>query len=265
MKIVNYNNLPKPHEVMEEVNSKGYLVCHDVIDNDVYVELQEYWINQFQKKREKYQNYKRSFLLSLGDENFWAKTNEKNHDFRIKRSEFLWNDMHHLTRAILSELHQFKNLCQNKNSYEGLLYNEQNNVCYLSLNHYPPGEGCLSEHVDSPKGSVFWLIFNLTIKGKHYEKGGLYLIDKDGKKIDIDKMYRERSVVFFDGGLAHGVDKIVSSTDLGKISFFPFDYKFIKPNDIPNFVKKFLKFNNKLSNFFGLRKELNTGLKRVDE
>ena len=42
MKIVNYNNLPKPKEVMNEVNSKGYLVCNDVIDSDVYFELQKY-------------------------------------------------------------------------------------------------------------------------------------------------------------------------------------------------------------------------------
>lgn len=264
MKIVNYNNLPKPHEVMNEVKSRGYLICDDVINNDAYVELQDYWIDQFQKKEVK-KNYKRSFLLTLGDKNFWAKTNEIDHDFRVKRSEFLWNDMHKLTRTILNELHTFKNLCQNKDPYDGLIYNEKNNVCFLSLNHYPPGEGCLSEHVDSPKGSVFWLIFNLTIKGKHYQKGGLYLIDKNGKKIDIDDKYKERSVIFFDGGLRHGVDKIISSTNIGKISFFPFDYKFIKPNEIPNFLKTILKINNKIGNFVGLKKELNTGLKRIDE
>ena len=126
------------------------------------------------------------------------------------------------------------------------------------------GEGC-HEHVDSPKGSIFWLIFNLTIKGKHYEKGGLYIIDKNGQKIDIDEIYKERSVIFFDGGLRHGVEKIQSSTKIGKISFFPFDYKFIKPNEMPPFVKTILKINNKLHNIFGFKKESNTGLRRIDE
>lgn len=264
MKILNYKNLPKPEEIMLQVKSNGYLICHNVIDKTVFTELQNYWIKQFSKK-EIYRNYRRSFLLNLGDENFWAQTKRKNYDFRIKRSEFLWNDMHELTRSVLCELHQVKNLCQNRKSDEGLYYSEKNNVCYLSLNHYPPGEGCLSEHVDSPKGSVFWLIFNLTIKGKHYDKGGLYIIDKNKKKIDIDEIYREGSVVFFDGGLRHGVDKIQSSTNIGKISFFPFDYKFSKSKDIPYYIKTIIKINNKISNLIGIKEDDNSGLKKIHE
>ena len=264
MQIINHKNLPKPHEIMNEVNSKGYLICHDVINKDVFTKLQDYWIKKF-KRKEKYKNYQRSFLLNLGDANFWAQTNKKNHDYRIKRSEFLWNEMHDLTRSVLCELHRLKNLCLNNHQDDGLVYNEKNNVCYLSINHYPPGEGCLSEHVDSPKGSIFWLIFNLTIKGKHYQEGGLYLKDKHGKKIDIDQIYKEGSVIFFDGGLPHGVDKIVSKNDIGKISFFPFDYKFIKPAEIPNYIKLIFKISNKLNNLLGLKKEVNTGLKRIDE
>jgi len=264
MKIINFNNLPEPHEVMNEVKKNGYMVCHDVIDKDAFSELQKYWIDKFKKKKI-YKKYSRPNILQLGDENYWSQLNKKNQDFRIKRSEFLWNEMHDLTRNILCELHRFKNLCQNRSPDDGLCYNEKNNVCYLSLNHYPPGEGCLSEHVDSPTGSVFWLIFNLTIKGKDFEKGGLYIIDKNGKKIDIDQIYKERSVAFFDGGLRHGVDKISSSSDIGKISFFPFDYKFIKPKEIPHFIKMILKINDKLFNFLGIKNDRNLGLKKIDD
>ena len=115
------------------------------------------------------------------------------------------------------------------------------------------------------EATKFWLIFNITIKGKHYDKGGLYLIDRLGNKIDIDQIYSEGSVIFFDGGLPHGVDKISSKNDIGKISFFPFDYKFIKPSEIPNYIKLVLKINNKISHLLGLKSEVNTGLRRIDE
>jgi hypothetical protein len=266
MKIVNYNNLPEPAKVMQEIKDKGYLLCHNVINKDVFLELQNYWISKFdERKKETYDLYRRSFLLRLGDENFWAHTKKENNDYRIKRTEFLWNEMHGLTRSTLCELHRFKNLCLNKNSEDGLNYNDNDNVCFLSMNYYPHDKGFLSEHKDIKEGSIFWMVFNLTIKGKHYEKGGLYIIDREGRRVELDDNYKEGSVLFFDGGLSHGVDRIISSSNTGKISFFPFDYNFHKSKDIPNYIKTIIKMNDKISKLLGLSNYSKSGLKKIDK
>jgi hypothetical protein len=39
----------------------------------------------------------------------------------------------------------------------------------------------------------------------------------------------------------------------------------MKPLEIPNYIKLVLKINNKISNLLGLKKEANTGLRRIDE
>ena len=71
-------------------------------------------------------------------------------------------------------LHKFSNLCKKENEDDGLIYSNKKNVLSLSVNYYPPKDGYLSKHKDVKNTDlVFWMIFNLTFKDEHFEKGGL--------------------------------------------------------------------------------------------
>ena len=105
------------------------------------------------------------------------------------------------------------------------------------------------------------MIFNLTQKGQHYDEGGLYVINKYDKKINLDDISKPGSILFFNGTLRHGVDRIVSKKNIGKISVFPFNSYFSTQNDISSWIKNLIKFNEKILRLFNFKKSKNIGLK----
>lgn len=262
MNHINFLKIPEPSKVVDEVKKNGYLICNDVIDNKIIKELQDYWINKFKKiNTNKLKKYYRSFLYRLGEENFWSFSNKKT-DYRIKRQEFLWNEMDHNTRILLIEMHKFLNRCLNQNENSGLEYSSDKNVLTLSVNYYPPNDGYLSEHKDvSDKNMLLWMIFNLTQKGSHFDEGGLYIINAEKKKINLDEISKPGSIVFFNGALKHGVDRIVSEKNIGKISVFPFNSYVLTQKSIPSSIKNLLKIYYKIRNILGIDNEQNIGLK----
>jgi|TARA_B110000196_G_C20926085_1_gene557636 hypothetical protein len=170
--------------------------------------------------------------------------------------------MDHNTRNLLIEMHKFLNKCLNQNENSGLYYSNDKNVLTLSVNYYPPNNGILAEHRDvSDKNMLLWMIFNLTQKGDHYEEGGLYIVNNEGKKINLDEISKPGSILFFNGKLKHGVDKIISKKNIGKISVFPFNSYFLTQKSIPNGIKNLIKAYYKITKILGIDKEQNIGLK----
>ena len=78
------------------------------------------------------------------------------------------------------------------------------------------------------------------IKTIDFEDGGLYLIIKN-KKIDIDSLMHPRSVIFYNGNLIHGVDKIKSSKGIGRIAGYPMKQFFLSKSEIQIMLKKLLE------------------------
>lgn len=78
----------------------------------------------------------------------------------------------------------------------------------LHVIHYPLGSGQISKHYDPVNTSIFNFGLYATEHGKHYEKGGFFVEDKNRKKILIDKDIRMTDIVIFFPGIIHGVDKI---------------------------------------------------------
>ena len=262
MGILNFEKIPLPHEVMSHVKNNGYLICNNAIDEKTISELQNFWIYKFTNlKKNILKKYFRSFVFRLGDENFWAFSNKKN-DYRVKRQEFLWNEMDDNTRNLLVEMHKFTNKCLDQDENSGLFYSNNKNVLTLSVNYYPPNDGFLAEHRDaSDKKMLLWMIFNLTGKGDHFDEGGLYIINHKGKKINLDEISEPGSILFFNGTLKHGVDKIISKKNIGKISVFPFNSYFLTQKSIPSGIKNLIKVYYRITKIFGIDKEKNIGLK----
>ena len=253
MTILNYKKIPKPEEVLEIVKENGFLICDNVIDLSVFKKIQKFWIDRFNSiDIERLPKYDRRPNYLLGQNNFTA-LEDRNNEFRIKIHEFLWNDIESDTRALIIEIHQFTNLCLNREINDGLLFSKSKNALSLSVNYYAPEKGYLAPHEDTKDQEIYlWMIFNLTFKGEHFDKGGLYLIDKTGKKIDLDELASPGSVIFFNGMLTHGVDKIKSSRNIGKISVFPFNTNFLNQDSIPRLFKFLMRLNNKINTILNL-------------
>ena len=261
MNILNYNNLPNPEDVIKKIKSNGFIVCNNVIDIDVFIEIQDYWLKRFKEiNGKKLKKYNRNFIYRLGEKNLINKTTSKD-DFRLKIHEFLWNDMDGNTRSLITEMHKFSNLCNKIDEDNGLMYSDKKNVLSLSVNYYPPKNGFLSKHKDVKNTDlVFWMIFNLTFKGEHFDEGGLYLLDKNGNKIDIDNLSKPGSIIFFNGALEHGIDKISSKKNIGKLSVFPFNTNFYNQATIPVSIKLLMKIYDKIASKISPNKKIKRGL-----
>lgn len=261
MSILNYKNLPNPNDVIDKIKQDGYIVCNDAIEINTFRKIQNYWINRFKKiDQKKLKEYHRNFIYRLGEKNLINKTTSKD-DFRLKIHEFLWNNIEENTRSLITEMHKFSNLCKKINEDDGLIYSNKKNVLSLSVNYYPPKDGYLSKHKDVKNTDlIFWMIFNLTFKDEHFEKGGLYLINKNGEKIDLETLSKPGSIIFFNGALDHGIDQILSKNNIGKLSVFPFNTNFYNQETIPNSIKFLMKVYDKIAAKINPNKKVERGL-----
>ncbi len=78
----------------------------------------------------------------------------------------------------------------------------------LHVIHYPLGGGEISKHTDPVNISIInHGIFGSEF-GKDYDAGGFYLLNADGKKVEIDQKVNKGDSVIFFPGLIHGVDPV---------------------------------------------------------
>ena len=104
------------------------------------------------------------------------------------------------------------------------------------------------------------MIFTLTFKGQDFDEGGLYLIDKEGNKIDVSEKLTPGSILFFNGSYTHGIDKIKSKKNIGYLSVFPFPINFYSQTTIPRPVKIFMKVYDKVVSIIKPTRKVKRGL-----
>ena len=80
----------------------------------------------------------------------------------------------------------------------------------LHIINYPPNSGHISTHYDPINVSIFNFGLYATEYGIDYDKGGFFVLNKNKKKICIDKKIKKTDIVLFFPSLIHGVDKISS-------------------------------------------------------
>ena len=89
-------------------------------------------------------------------------------------------------------------------------------------------------HGDKMEDREHWhYILPLTFRGPDYAAGGLHLTDRSGTRVDVDAETRAGSVVFYDGRLTHGVERIVARDDktVGRLQMFAIPVLFEAPED----------------------------------
>ncbi|WP_435097440.1 hypothetical protein ACIJYG_00945 [Candidatus Pelagibacter bacterium nBUS_27] len=252
-------NLPHPKKIINDVRNKNYVIYDNVINQRVFKEIKKFWIEYFKD----YLKFKSSDLYgstrSLGDDNYNSFKREKK-IVMFRRTEFPWNTpIHKPTQRLIFELNKVRNLALDLDENHGLLFNPDLEVSFSQINNYPDKEGTMFPHKDTKKNNLLLsCMFNITSKQLDFEDGGLYLIIKN-KKIDIDSLMHPRSVVFYNGNLIHGVDKIKSSKGIGRIAGYPMKQFFLSKSRIPNYVKKIVRVDNAIRRKFNLKSAVKQG------
>ena len=252
-------NLPHPKKIINDVKNKNYAIYDNVINQKVFKEIKKFWIEYFKDNLK----FKSSDLYgstrSLGDDNYNSFKREKK-IVMFRRTEFPWNiPIHKPTQGLIFELNKVRNLALGIDENHGLLFKPDLEVFFSQINNYPDKEGIMFPHKDTKKNNLLLsCMFSITSKHLDFEDGGLYLIIKN-KKIDIDSLMKPRSVIFYNGNLIHGVDKIQSNKGIGRIAGYPMKQFFLSKSIIPSYVKKIIRVDNAIRRKLDLKSAIKQG------
>ena len=190
--------------------------------------------------------------MLLGEENFNSYTDT---DFwsLYRHFDFLWNEpTHQLTTDIAIELHKIRNTTLNLPVEYGLNYNPECYGFYVSTSYYPPNGGMMTAHGDGhPEGMKKFMLlhfmFPITFKGQDYEGGGMVVYDKNDQKVDVDKIMKPGSIIFYDGSAKHGCERIIPYDDkkIGRLAMFAVPVYFLKEKQIKEKKGRFSKMFSK--------------------
>ncbi len=230
---------PSPEQVAADIAEHGYAVYPNAVQPEVMEELRQFWFPYFQNDFPK-KHVVRGDLL-MGSENFNSYT-DSSFWCLYRDFEFLWNSTKHaLTRDVTVAIHQFRNQIQNFDPDYGLKFSPDCYGVYISTSHYPPARGHLQTHTDGHKDvPILHYMLPISIQGQDYQSGGMIVIDKSGKAIDVDAQVELGSLVFFDGRMQHGVTPItpLAGKTLGRVATFAIPTFFVPQRDIPDVIRR---------------------------
>ena len=242
------DKFPSPEQIKTDIQNSAFKVYHNAIKTDVYDEVRSFWLDYFSKDQPQREVARGNLLL--GEENFNSYTDT---DFWLlyRHFDFLWNKpTHQLTTDIAIELHKIRNVALNLPIEYGLNYNPECYGFYVSTSYYPPNGGMMTAHADGyPKGMKKFMLlhfmFPITFKGQDYEGGGMVVYDKNDQKVDVDKILKPGSIIFYDGAAKHGCERIIPYEDkkIGRLAMFAVPVYFLKekPEKKNRFSKMFSK------------------------
>ena len=242
------DKFPSPEQIKTDIQNSAFKVYHNAIKTDVYDEVRSFWLDYFSKDQPQREVARGNLLL--GEENFNSYTDT---DFWLlyRHFDFLWNKpTHQLTTDIAIELHKIRNTALNLPIEYGLNYNPECYGFYVSTSYYPPNGGMMTAHADGhPEGMkkfrLLHFMLPITFKGQDYEGGGMVVYDKNDQKVDVDKILKPGSIIFYDGAAKHGCERIIPYGDkkIGRLAMFAVPVYFLKekPEKKNRFSKMFSK------------------------
>ena len=242
--------------VKARIQADGYAIVKDLIPRDTLQAIRAFWVTRFQHpgalQRVTWGPY-------LGQPNMIGFTNDA-FQCLYRSCDFLWNEPYdRATRELGIRLNGLRNLIQGFELFRGLTFSSDRYGVFVTTSYYPPGEGRLGFHTDGVLSDTPLVhhIVPLTIKGEDYQDGGLVLVDRAGRTIDVDGAMPCGSALFYNAALKHGVHPIVPfpGRSLGRMQLFaiPTTFTNIEQNryaleriPVKNFLQaKALKLKNK--------------------
>lgn len=230
-------NIKNPDQILEIVKKEGFIVIDDCINLKMLSEIQNFWIEFFSKKNIQVFNSRNIYSNAqmLGDLNFSSSRKDKSVHI-LRNRQYLWNKpINKDTVDITNQINRYRNIALGLPEDNAFTYSESRQANFTQVNCYPD-QGLFFEHRDTKSDKVLLsCMFNITFKGSHFEEGGLFLRINE-KKINIDDIIKPGSVMFYNGNLRHGIDRISSKTEIGRIAGYPMRQFFLN-SDYPNYFK----------------------------
>jgi Rps23 Pro-64 3,4-dihydroxylase Tpa1-like proline 4-hydroxylase len=253
--------LPAPSQIFADIDRDGFVIYKNAVAETVIDELRAFWLDYFAKNKAD-----RKFVrgkIYLGERNFNSYS-DINAWCMYRHFDFLWNASDHpRTRALHLQLHRHRNLAQKFDQLDGLTYSDNNYGIYISTSYYPPGKGFLKAHVDAHQDTpLLHYMLPLTFKGKDYQTGGLVCEDKGGTMVDVDAQMAPGDIVFFDGRQKHGVEKVESDREIGRLAIFAIPTFFLRDASLGVAKRSVLISIHELVDVLGLKSLLH-GLKKA--
>ncbi|QWD00756.1 hypothetical protein G6726_01770 [Polynucleobacter paneuropaeus] len=239
--------------ILSDIEVNGFAIASNVISIE-YIERQKReWVVKFNKK-----NVTKKFVrgdLVLGEENFLSHSDIPGWCM-YRNFDFLWNEASdkELIEVHL-DLHRFRNLLQGLPENLGVEYNPACYGFYISTSLYEAGKGHLSFHADGHSDTpILHYMIPITFKGVDYDEGGLFCINKAGVKCDVDSMVKPGDIIFFDGRIVHGVEKVESYSNggIGRIAQFAVPTFFRKDSYLSVARRSVIIYLKEMANRLGL-------------
>ncbi len=206
--------------IRAEIERIGYAIAPGVVDPSVLDELRSFWLAAYAKPCPV-----SSMVWSpyLGEPNGILFDDGQTHCL-YRSFDYLWNPpFHPLTREVSLALNRVRNRIVEEEERYGEMMDADRYGIYVTTSYYPCGSGWMHMHPDDARGRRHWhYILPFTFRGQHYAKGGLALVDRQGTRVDIEERIAPGGVVFYDGALSHGVDRIegADGKDIGRMQLF---------------------------------------------
>ena len=193
------------------IENDGYCVVPNLIDQADVQSLQQFWLDTFEHKATKAPTIWGPVLGETNKIHF----HESEEDCLFRAYDFLWNTpLHEKTRELGIGLNRLRNRIVDVDERVGEQFSADGYGIYITVSYYPPTDGRMCTHQDQSDDRRHWhFILPLTFLGEDFSGGGNFIVDRSGNRISTDSLLAPGSVLFFDGGLTHGVDRIETTKD----------------------------------------------------
>lgn len=203
--------------IRNEINENGYSIVRGLLEPQTINEIRDFWLDQYAKNNKQ---TRVTWSPYLGQSNTIGYSKD-GFQCLYRSCDFLWNEpLHALTRNVCLRLNAIRNCVLDLPVLKGTIFSEDRYGIFVTTSYYPPGDGFMDAHDDgvSPNIPLVHHIVPLTFKGRDYDTGGMYLINKQGVKVDVDATMNPGDVIFYNGALLHGVEQIRGK--LGRMQMF---------------------------------------------
>lgn len=212
--------------VQQAIESKGYIIVNGVIPPARIQEIREFWLEEFRKKSEGRVTW-RPYLGQKNHVGYSSDTFQR----LYRATDYFWNEpMHRVTREVGMRLNALRNFIINQEPLFGLRYFDRAHGVFMTVSYYPPQTGFMDMHQDSVTrdDTLIHCLAPITFLGADYAGGGMVLIDRQGNRVEVEKLLKPGDVVFYDGTLRHGVERIVGhpGSTLGRMQIMPLPTRF---------------------------------------
>ncbi len=214
-----------------EIVRIGYAIAPNVVDPAVLDHLRNFWLAEFTKPCPVAPIVCGPYL---GEAN-GALFDESPTHCLYRSYDYLWNSPYDtLTRQVAIALNRVRNRIIGEHDHYGELMDAERYGIYVTTSYYPCGSGWMHMHRDMFENRRHWhFVLPLTFRGEQYATGGLNLIDREGERIDVEERIPTGAVLFYDGALMHGVERIEGMEGLraGRLQMFAIPMFFDLPRD----------------------------------